>query len=86
MELDFAIVNTPHDLYDDQVSIEVAEFEDMFVCERKYRELAEREISLQELTKYPLILMTQDSSARQYFDNLFQTYGVTLDPDIEFPP
>ena len=84
MELDFAIVNTPLNLAEDQSAIDVADFEDMFVCGRNFRELSEREVSAQELADYPLVLMPEGSSTRQYIDAHFAKFGVKLKPDIEF--
>lgn len=56
---------------------------DAFIVGEKYKELAEKPISLSQLKKYPLIMMDKNTVARQSFDNFLRTVGVELHPSIE---
>ena len=56
---------------------------DVFVAGEKYKELAEKRVSLSELKEYPLILMEQNTVARRALDNFLSSLGVELRPSIE---
>ena len=56
---------------------------DVFVVGEKYKELAEKTISLTELKNYPLILMDQNTVARRSLHNFLSSLGVELHPSIE---
>ncbi|ACL74880.1 LysR family transcriptional regulator [Ruminiclostridium cellulolyticum] len=57
--------------------------QDIFVASDKFKELKGREISLQELNGYPLVLLQSDSSTRKSVDRFFQNQGLTCSPEIE---
>ena len=56
---------------------------DVFVVGEKYKELAEKTVSLTELKNYPLILMDQNTVARRSLSNFLSSLGVDLQPSIE---
>ena len=56
---------------------------DVFVVGEKYKELAEKPLSLTELKNYPLILMDQNTVARRSLSNFLSSLGVDLQPSIE---
>ena len=56
---------------------------DVFVVGEKYKELIERTISLNELKNYPLILMDENTVARQSLNSFLSSLGVNLEPSIE---
>ena len=56
---------------------------DVFVVGEKYRELVGKTISLNELKNYPLILMDQNTVARQSLNTFLSSLGVELEPSIE---
>lgn len=57
--------------------------EDIFVASNKYKELKGNEISLQELNRYPLVLLQSDSSTRKSVDHFFSSRGLSCSPEIE---
>jgi DNA-binding transcriptional LysR family regulator len=57
--------------------------EDIFVASKKFDELKEKEISLKELTEYPLVMLQADSSTRKSIDAFFNIHGLTCSPEIE---
>ena len=56
---------------------------DIFITGEKYKELAEKPVSLAELKKYPLILMDKNTVARRSLDTFLDSVGVSLQPSIE---
>lgn len=84
-ELDFAILNSPIQLADDQEKIDVAQTEEIFACGRKYRSMAEREVTLQEIAVQPLVFVPEDASVFQYAKALFDARGIELHSNMEFP-
>ena len=56
---------------------------DVFVVGEKYKELIGKTVSLSELKNYPLILMDQNTVARQSLEGFLSSLGVDLQPSIE---
>ena len=56
---------------------------DVFVVGEKYKELIEKTVSLNELKNYPIILMDQNTVARQSLDGFLSSLGIELEPSIE---
>ena len=81
---DVAFVNLPIEV-DDELELEgnCMRLNDVFIAGDKYKELAQGEISLTELKKYPLILMDKNTVARRSLDNFLATLGVKVQPSIE---
>jgi LysR family cyn operon transcriptional activator len=81
-KIDFGIVNLP--IEDMQVDIrETLQLQDCFVAGEKYKSLASSPISLQELSKFPIILLEKGSSTRRYIDHYAQNLGISIQPEIE---
>jgi LysR family transcriptional regulator, cyn operon transcriptional activator len=80
--IDLGIVNLP--IEDSHVSIrETLEIQDCFVAGDKYKALANTSLTLQELSKSPLILLENGSSTRRYIDHYAHNLGITIQPEIE---
>ena len=56
---------------------------DSFIAGKKYLNLLNKEISLNELSKYPLILESKGSNTRDFLDNYLQKNNLTLNPTME---
>ena len=56
---------------------------DVFVVGEKYKELVGKTVSLSELKNYPLILMDENTVARQSLEGFLSSLGVDLEPSIE---
>jgi DNA-binding transcriptional LysR family regulator len=80
--IDIAISTLPvnQDMFNASPFIAV---EDIFVASSKYIELRDREITLQELNRYPLVLLQSDSSTRKSVDIFFSSHGLICSPEIE---
>ena len=81
---DVAFVNLPIEV-DPELTLEgnFMRLNDIFVVGEKYKELADKEISLSKLKKYPLITMEKNTVARRSFDVFLSNVGVKLRPSIE---
>lgn len=58
-------------------------FADKLIAGREYAHLQERELSLKELSAFPLIAMEKGTITRQIFDEFFLSHHLVLEPDIE---
>lgn len=81
--VDFGVISLPVE-EDEQIVIhEGMEIQDCFVAGERYAALASREIKLQELASYPVLLLEPNSTTRRYIDAVAASHGVTLRPEIE---
>lgn len=80
--IDLGIVRMP--VADDQLQItEGIVLQDCFVVGPKYKFLADREVTMEELLQHPIILFSSNSNSRRFITGLFQDRGFTLQPEIE---
>ena len=82
--IDIIIMNLNDKKYDNDLEIiKCKEINDCFVVNNSYVGLLNREVSLKELSNYPLILQKQNSNTRILLDDYLRGYGVVLKPNIE---
>ncbi len=56
-----------------------------FFCNNDFKHLASKDdVSLEELSKYPLLLLNQTSYERKALDNDFKKHGIKLEPIMDF--
>ncbi|GAA4877630.1 LysR family transcriptional regulator [Paenibacillus vulneris] len=80
--IDFGIVRMP--VEDSSLKVfETITVQDCFVAGPRYFPLAQQELSLTELTAYPLILFSRNSSSRRFIQDFGQAHGVAIEPEIE---
>lgn len=80
--IDIGIVHLPID----QNQIKLTEFSNIsstFIVGKKYKDLAEKTLSLEEILNYPIISFSEKSSSRKFLNQLFQEQGLKVTPDIE---
>lgn len=81
-QIDFGIVNLP--VASNRITIlEGPQIQDCFVVGEKYRDLANRVLSLDELAQFPILLLERGSVTRDRIDAFFLANGVALIPEIE---
>ena len=80
--IDFGIVTLPvHDkklIIDNFITVE-----DIFVASQKFCELKDKTLTLNELIKYPLLMLDKSSSTRRNVDSYLSKIGINLLPEIE---
>ena len=82
--VDIVILNITDNDYDKDIEIvKCKKVTDCFVVNDKYKDLLNKEISIKDLNKYPLILQSKKSNTRIFLDDLARKYNVTLKPNIE---
>ncbi|MDY2627475.1 MAG: LysR family transcriptional regulator [Lachnospiraceae bacterium] len=83
--LDFAIlVMDMNSNYGEDFTItRLEDFSDLFVVGTDYAFLAEKPVSLEELTGYPLICLEKDTCTRNFLDDFLSEKQITWAPDIE---
>ncbi|KMK77855.1 LysR family transcriptional regulator [Alkalihalobacillus pseudalcaliphilus] len=54
-----------------------------FVVGKKYKELANQTLSLEDILHYPLISFSESSSSRKFLEQLFRKQDLHVQPDIE---
>ncbi|RAP77567.1 LysR family transcriptional regulator [Paenibacillus montanisoli] len=80
--IDLGVVRMP--IVDPQLEVrESLQLQDCFVAGAHYAELRGMVLSLDKLLEYPVILFSRNSRARMAITELFQSYGITLKPEIE---
>ena len=82
-EIDFAVVTTPTDVEEPLVEIKLQHFREVLVGGKTFTALASQELSLAELSKYPLICLGRETKTYSFYEKLFFSYGLELKPDTE---
>ncbi|OAS16440.1 LysR family transcriptional regulator [Paenibacillus oryzisoli] len=81
-KIDFGIVSLPAS--DKQIDIrESTAIQDCLVGGKAYAHLAESPVSLEDLYKYPLLLLEKGASTRRFIDDFATSEGVSLTPEFE---
>lgn len=81
--LDLVILNLPYKSSNDITMVKCKDIKDIFVANKKYTDLKNKEISLNELNNYPLILQAKESNTRMFLDGFAKEHDVTLNPNME---
>ncbi|ASA23329.1 LysR family transcriptional regulator [Paenibacillus donghaensis] len=83
-EIDIGIFNLHNQDESHFNIIKTLQMKDCFVAGATYKHLCEEPISLKKLTEnYPLILLQQGGSTREYMDEYFRSHGIGVEPQIE---
>lgn len=56
---------------------------DIFVCGTKYKNILSNPLRLNELVKYPLIFLEQQSNSRKYVEEYILSKGIQIAPEFE---
>lgn len=83
-QVDFAITNYPNSGLSNAQNVRIIhEFNDVFVANHEYEELKDREVSLNELQKYPILMLDRRSTTSEFLHSMFQQHQLDLVPEIE---
>ena len=80
--LDIVIVNLPVEKVNDIEIVKVREVQDCFIVGDAYKYLTNKKMTLEEITKYPLVLQTQGAVTRRFLDDFGAKNGITFNPDM----
>jgi DNA-binding transcriptional LysR family regulator len=83
-QVDLAITNYPNSgLSTGQSARMIREFRDVFVANEAFSELRGKKVSLQELQKYPILMLDRKSTTSEFLHSMFQRHQLDLVPEIE---
>ena len=82
-EVDFAIVSTPAEVEPGLKMVELKSFYEVLVGGKTFTALSSQNLSLKELTNYPLISLSDESMTRSFYRQLFLDHDAVLKPDTE---
>jgi len=81
-QIDLGIITLP--VNDPQVyAEEFIKVRDIFVASDRFSFLKNKKIGIHELSKYPLLMLPQNSATRQNIDLYLRSAGVEISPEIE---
>lgn len=82
--IDMIIMNLTENNYDNDLEIiKCKKIHDCFVVNDNYKNLIDKEITLKDLNKYPIILQSIGSNTRAFLDNYTKEHNVILKPNME---
>lgn len=81
--LDLVILNLPYKKENDIKIIKCKNIQDAFYANKNYENLKNKELSLNELNNYPLVLQAKSSNTRTFLDDFTKENNVTLNPNME---
>ena len=81
--LDLVILNLPYKKENDIKIIKCKNIQDAFYANKNYENLKNKELSLNELNNYPLVLQAKSSNTRTFLDDVAKENNVTLNPSME---
>lgn len=81
--LDLVILNLPYKKENDIKIIKCKNIQDAFYANKNYENLKNKELSLNELNNYPLVLQAKSSNTRTFLDDFTKENNVTLNPSME---
>ena len=83
-QVDFIITNYPNSGLSNTQNIRmINEFHDVFVADRDRFPLEGKKLSLQELQKYPILMLDRKSTTSEFLHSVFQQSHLDLVPEIE---
>lgn len=82
--LDIVILNLNNKSFSNDIEIiKCKRVNDCFVVNKNYSDLIGKELSLEELNNYPLVLQSKGSNTRAFLDNIARENNIVLKPNIE---
>jgi len=81
--VDLGVVTTPTSDTELIASREICEIHEIPVCGKAFSELSGRQVTLSELTKYPLISLFKQTKTYEIYSEWFRQNDCSFSPDIE---
>ena len=82
--IDIVILNLARENYGNDIDIiKCKKINDCFVVNKNYLDLVNKDLSIKDLNKYPLILQAKGSNTREFLDNFASSYDIVLKPNME---
>ena len=81
--VDLAVISSPLKVSDSLEATHVKSFQEIIIGGEPYISLSTRKHTLQEISSYPLVTQSHDSTSFQYLTELFLKDDIILKPSIE---
>ena len=81
--VDFSLVTPPIENSDVFLRRDVASFQEVPVCGKAYRHLADQPLTWEHLASLPIISLCKGTSTHQLYTDWFRAHDLTFSPDIE---
>lgn len=83
-QVDLILTNYPNSGLSNTASIrKIREFSDVFLASRKAFPMEMNNLSLEELQKYPILMLERKSTTSEFLHSIFQKHQLDLVPEIE---
>ena len=82
-EVDFALSSSALSVPSDIKGVKLDTIRDVLLGGERFRYLADRSITLEEVSKLPIVAVTEGTAIRTFYDRLFVRYRCIFAPDIE---
>lgn len=83
-QVDFIIVNYPNSALSNIHTCKILrDFQDVFVANKEYYPLHQKEFSLPELQNYPILMLDRKSTTSEFLHSMFRKSQLDLVPEIE---
>ena len=82
-QIDFAVVSAPAEVEQPLKKVNLRTFREVLVGGTTFTALGSQELSLKDLKDYPLICLGKETMTFQFYNKLFLSYGLALEPDTE---
>lgn len=83
-QVDLIVTNYPNAYLGNMASTKlIKNFHDVFIANQSFASLKDRTVSLQELLKYPIMMLDKKSTTSEFLHSLFQQHQLDLVPEIE---
>lgn len=83
-QVDIIVSNFPNSHLRNLNSVKkIQPFRDVFIANETFSNLKGKKLSFKELSEYPLLMLTKQSTTSEFMHNLFQQHQLDLVPEIE---
>ena len=77
--VDILILNLPYPIPNDFEVIPLCDLHDIFVANKEFNFLKDKELSIKDSNNYPLVLLSKGSNTRYFLDDFTSSLGINLE-------
>lgn len=81
--VELAVVSSPTGVIRPLQETKIQPFRDILIAGKRFSHLANKVLSLSDITKYPLICLGKETKTYEFYHNLFDSYGLIFEPTVE---
>ena len=83
-QVDLIVVNYPNPYLGNITGVrKIRKFRDVFLANESFAELRGKKLDLEQLLKYPILMLDKNSTTNEFLHRLFQQHQLDLVPEIE---